>query len=211
MNIMMAEGDRRLRCCHPDLEWKKKAWFLTDFSIQMMDCGHSAKFRDVVVSRVVARYQESLRKHQGGERPIYRTREEREEACKEAGGRPGRSDWFRKCGASTVISVPATEGSKLASKVREALAAAPDPTGCKTLVVEQPGPSVRQGLVRSDPLPRGSCGRPLCPWAKTEEECRMRCFREGVGYVGRCRRCYLSQVKEGGEGGAGCGAGDIPG
>ena len=125
----MAEGDRRLRCCHPNLGWGRKAWFLTALSIQMMDCGHSANFRDVVVSRVVARYQESLRKHQGGERPLYRTREEREKACEEAGGRPGRSDWFRECGASTVISVPATDGSKLASKVREALAAAPDPTG----------------------------------------------------------------------------------
>ena len=62
--------------------------------------------------------------------------------------------------------------------------------------MEQPGPSVRQGLVRSDPLPRGSCGRHLCPWAKTEEQCKMRCYREGVGYVGRCRRCYERQVGE---------------
>ena len=44
---------------------------------------------------------------------------------------------------SALISVPATGDSKLASKVREALAAAPDPTGCKTLVMEQPGPLVR--------------------------------------------------------------------
>ena len=35
--------------------------------------------------------------------------------------------------------------------------------------------------------------------AKTGEECQMRCYKEGVGYVGRCRRCYLRQVGEEGK------------
>jgi hypothetical protein len=93
--------------------------------------------------------------------------------------------------------VPASEGGKLAGKVREALAAAPDPTGCATLVREQPGPSVKQALVRSNPLPREVCGRELCPFAMAGEACRERCYRESVGYMGRCLRCAAAQRQGG--------------
>ena len=90
MNMLMAEGD---------LGWGRKAWFLTDLSIQMMDCGQSANFKDVVISRVVARYHDSLIKRRRGEKPLCRTKHEREEVCRMAGGRPDKEDWFRKCGA----------------------------------------------------------------------------------------------------------------
>ena len=29
------------------------------------------------------------------------------------------------------------------------------------------------------------------------KQCQMRCYREGVVYAGRCRRCYLQQLEEG--------------
>ena len=100
-------------------------------------------------------------------------------------------------GASAILTVPATEGSKLAGKVKEALAAAPNPTGCSTLVREQPGPSIKQQLVKSNPLPREECGRELCPFRMGGEKCRERCYREGVGYMGRCLRCAEKQRQEG--------------
>ena len=161
----------------------------------MMECGHSQSFRDIVISRVVAKYLDSLARHMSGERPLYRSREEREESVASSGGKSNKSDWFRKSGAVTVLTVASILGGRLASKVREALKAAPDPTGCSTLVREQPGPSIRQSLVRNDPEPRSSCGRSLCPYKPTGELCKMRCYREGVCYVGRCRRCYLHQVE----------------
>ena len=122
---------------------------------------------------------------------------EREKARTETGGRPGKSDWFRKTGASAVLTVPATEGGRLAEKVREALAASPNPSGCTTLVREQPGPSVRQALVKSNPRPRDSCGRALCPYASSGRKCRGRCYRESIAYMGRCLRCAESQKQEG--------------
>ena len=69
MVILLAEGDRRRKSCSPDLPWETKAWFLTDLSIHMMDCGHSQSFRDIVISRVVAKYLDSLARHMSGERP----------------------------------------------------------------------------------------------------------------------------------------------
>ena len=116
---------------------------------------------------MVAKYLNSLENHTQCQRPLYRSRVEREAARVEAGGRPRKSDWFRKTGASAVITVPATEGGKLAGRVKDALAAAPNPTGCATLVREQRGPSVKQQLVRSNPRPRESCGRDLCPYSRS--------------------------------------------
>ena len=60
MVILLAEGDRRFRSCSPDLPWQTMAWFLTDLAIQVMDCGHSQSFRDIVIIRVVAQYTDSL-------------------------------------------------------------------------------------------------------------------------------------------------------
>ena len=97
---------------------------------------------------MVAKYLNSLERHNRGLQPLYRTRDEREAAWGVAGGRPDKSDWFRKSGASAILTVPATAGGKLAEKVKGALAAAPNPTGCSTLVREQPDPSIKQQLVR---------------------------------------------------------------
>ena len=196
-NILLEEGSRRLRACSPSLPWVTKAAILTNFAIQMMDSGHKLGFRDMIVSRVVAKYLHSLGRHERGIHPIYRSREERDAAWAGAGGRPDKSDWFRKSGASAILTVPATEGSKLAEKVREALAAAPNPTGCSTLVREQPGPSIKQQLVRSNPRPREECGRELCPFRMAGEKCRERCYREGIGYMGRCLRCAEEQRQGG--------------
>ena len=196
-NILLEEGSRRLRCCSPGLPWSTKAAILTSFAIQMMDSGHKEGFRDIVISRVVAKYTNSLERHQRGIQPLYRTKEEREAAWRMVGGRPDKSDWFRKSGASAILTVPATEGSKLAEKVRQALAAAPNPTGCSTLVREQPGPSIKQQLVSSNPRPREECGRDLCPFRMAGEKCRERCYREGIGYMGRCLRCAEQQRQQG--------------
>ena len=67
------------------------------------------------------------------------------------------------------------------------------------MVREQPGPSVKQPLVKSNPRPRESCGRALCPYTRAGEKCRERCYRENVGYMGRCLSCAAKQREEGKE------------
>ena len=62
---------------------------------------------------------------------------------------------------------------------------------------EQPGPSVKQQLVKSNPKPREVCGRELCPYAMAKTACKERCYRESVGYMGRCLRCAAKQREEG--------------
>ena len=67
LNIIMAEGDRRLSCSSLQLSWRTQTGLLTDLNIQLMDCGQSPDFRDMVISRIVARYQDSLARHMRGE------------------------------------------------------------------------------------------------------------------------------------------------
>ena len=50
---------------------------------------------------------------------MYRSKEKREESLARLGGKSDKTDWFRKTGATTVITVPSTVNSKLAEKVRE--------------------------------------------------------------------------------------------
>ena len=56
---------------------------------------------------------------------------------------------------------------------------------------------MKSSLVKSNPFPRKSCGRALCPWLAKGEGCKERCFREGVTYLGRCSRCRKRQLEEG--------------
>ena len=42
------------------------------------------------------RYGASLTRHQEGERPLYRSKEEREEAWRRKGGKDDKATWFRK-------------------------------------------------------------------------------------------------------------------
>ena len=192
-NILIEEGNRRLRNCHPDLPWPRKAAFLTDMNLAMRQAGHTEKFRAMVTTRVVARYSMAMKNHRNKSKRMYRRKEERELYRKEQGGKATASDWMRKSGATTVINISATKGSKLALAIEQALASCPAPTGTRTKVQERPGRSVRETLVRGNPFPRPSCGRKSCPWVGRKEECKGRCYREGVGYLASCNICTNEQ------------------
>ena len=64
----------------------------------------------------------------------------------------------------------------------------PGPTDQLLRVQERPGPSLRVTMVRNDPSPRETCGRPGCPLAR-DGPCRDRCYQENIGYSIVCRRC----------------------
>ena len=95
------------------------------------------------------------------------------------------------------MKVPATSESELAKAAKAAVDRTSAPSGLVTKVLEEPGPSISQCLVKSNNFPRQSCGRPLWPWQAKGEKCRERCYREGVTYIGRCRRCREWQMEEG--------------
>lgn len=128
---------------------------------------------------------------------MYRTLKERQEQVEREGGKADKSDWFKTGGYTAVLKVPATKESKLSTLVQEAIDVTSNPTNTKVKVMEKPGVSVKNSLVRSNPFPRPTCGRKDCPWVRRGEDCQEQCFKEGSCYLGRCSRCHKRQVDEG--------------
>ena len=83
----------------------------------MAEAGHKEEFRDMVTTRVGAKYCNSLRNNhremQGSEggKVMYRTKREKEEQWRREGGKPTKANWFLKAGFTSVLYVPATKGS----------------------------------------------------------------------------------------------------
>ena len=110
-NILLEEASRRLRNCSPGSTWKSKAVHLTTLNLQMRRCGHKQEFRNMITCRAVAKYQNSLRNHLEGKKVMYRTRKEMVHQWSQEGGKPTKSDWFKKSGATGVFNVAATKDS----------------------------------------------------------------------------------------------------
>ena len=151
----------------------------------------------MITCRAVAKYHNSLHNHLQKSKVMYRCRKEMVQQWEEEGGRPTKSDWFNKSGATGVFNLPATKDSWLASTVQQVLDTVPGPRGSKILVTERPGRSVRASLCTANPFPRTSCGRQYCPDTDRGDDCRDTCYRESVGYAARCLRCHASQVAQG--------------
>ena len=73
---------------------------------------------------------------------LYRTKLERERQWEEKGRQATKANWFRKGGFTSIINVPATPGSLLASRVRYVLQETSSPQGLRPGVQERPGRSV---------------------------------------------------------------------
>ena len=57
---------------------------------------------------------------------------------------------------------------------------------------------MHRNIVKSNPFPRQSCGRPTCLLDKLSDRgCMENCFKEGVGYASTCCRCRQNQQDEG--------------
>ena len=104
-----------------------------------------------------------------------------------------KATWYRGDGSTATITVPATQGSKLARMFRETIRLNPGPIGTKVKVVEQPGQQVMAGLGKNNPFPRKTCGREGCPLALSGQDCMETCMTEGILYTASCTRCTDSQ------------------
>ena len=60
LNILTAEGCRRLRNCSLDTPWSTQVKFLNKLMISMMWGGYTPKVREVVARRILAKYTNNL-------------------------------------------------------------------------------------------------------------------------------------------------------
>ena len=173
--------------CHKDLRQQEKADFLSDFCHAMEECGHDESFRNIVVRRAVGKFLNAWNNREENGIEVYRSKEEKREIVLEAGGRPGKSDWFRQLGYSNTLTVPATVGGVLAKQVKEALEQTDAPGGYRTLVLEDGGKSIKSDLVRSNPFPVASCMRETCLIC-IHKPSGGKCWAGGITYSIECAR-----------------------
>ena len=132
-NILLEEGSRRMRNCSPELPRENKVQHLNSFCVAMSQAGHTEQYRTMIITRVLARYQNSLKNHLNKSRKMYRSRVEREATSNTT----DKSSWFKKDGFTNTLAIPTTPGGRLAALVRKTLERCPAPGRTRTRVVER--------------------------------------------------------------------------
>ena len=121
---------------------------------------------------------------------MYRTREEREEATRQKGGRKTSANWFKEKGYSNTLSIPATRGEELIKQVKTAMGLTSAPMGYKTLLLEEGAMSVKQDMVHSNIHVEEDCRRTNCLICmnRGDKPSRGACRKSGACYQLVCNR-----------------------
>jgi hypothetical protein len=202
-SVLMEETLRRLRNCSPELPWKEKGHFLTEYAKEMKASGHSEKFRKEIITRAMKKYENELKSHEEGKNNMYRNREEREKEIEAKGGKKNKATWFRKRGKegeteeTSILRIPYTEGV-LKKRINNEIQRGKNPPGTKVKVQEDSGERLLHQLVKPDPFAKESCGRPDCRTVTkgAQGPCRGTCWQQHVNYTVICKTC-ADEAKKG--------------
>ena len=190
--VLIEEVMRRLRNCSPELTWKEKGKFLTEYAREMKNSGHSEEFRIEVIHRAVEKYKKILNAHLNGEKQMYRSKEERNAEIAAKGGKARKDSWFRKKRQNntderkitSVLRVPYTRG-KMKKMIDRTLETSSRPDGTHAIAHEDSGDKLLHQLVRPDPFPADSCGRQQCRTVKKtiDGKCENTCWQQHTNYT----------------------------
>ena len=189
LNIIVQEGNRRLRNTSKTIPWKDKVHLINKLMIQMYWAGYRRKDREIVSKRILAKQENDRVNHETEGKEYYRTKEERRQTFK-----TNKATWFRAAGATTILMVPMTNNSTLAKNLRETIRQFPGPKGTVVKVVEKPGNPILAGLAPNDPFKSLQCPKEDCPI--TKKPCRGRCGIENIIYTATCNICEDRQLNE---------------
>ena len=104
----------------------------------MLRAGHSESFREVVLTRILARYDNNVRRDNDGTKQMYRSMAERR-TQRETEGKKDKANWFREGGFIATLTVPMTINDTIVTAVKTAVTKVPGPKYTKTKVLEKPG------------------------------------------------------------------------
>ena len=157
----------------------------------MMLSGYLEDFRRGGIESAVNCYEQQLAAGISGEKPLYRPR-----AWKATSRRRKKQiaevAWYRP--ADTVLRVPYTPGSELASLVRGVVQEETARLGLTVRTAEGGGVPLKRSVTTSDlgkgkPCPQGNC--PLC--LSGEGKGGLHHHRSGAVYKGDCKLCLEGQ------------------
>ena len=115
--------------------------------IQIMWARYGENSRKIVAERILGKIDNNMRNLNHLNRPLYRSKKQRAESTK-----VDKITWFRKEGATATLTVPETQGSSLAKRLRMAVARVSGPKGTKVKAVELPVVPLLQGIALKNPF-----------------------------------------------------------
>jgi hypothetical protein len=173
------EGTRILRSCNRTLPWEKKASYLTEFARRLQASGYPEAYREEIILATIRTYRKMEDREDRGIRPINRPDSFEEDARAKA-KLMTKSTWFRKGNKRTVLFVPSTPDSRLATIIKATLDRKSQGVDWGVRIVEQGGRSLASMLETKYPVKLGPCRSHDCLPCKS-------------GHYGVCRHtnvCY---------------------
>ena len=113
VNILTQEGSRRLRNCSTQVPWETKLKYINKLMLQIYWGRYPQNTRELVATRILARFDNNMYNYNRLIRSLYRSKEERR-----AQPKADKSSWFRGDETTITIIIPNTMGSDLARAVR---------------------------------------------------------------------------------------------
>ena len=181
------EALRILRNCSPDVPWKQRAEFLSDFYLRMKLSGYPEQYRATIIESALIAWDKILLDDLMGLRSLYRTKSwKMEERRKKKELK--KINWDTNTGGKAndfPIFCPMTRGGRLAEKWRKVAEDMKLNSGgrIRPAVVEQSGLPISALLVGSTQGEQDFCGKVYCNPCQTGTTKRMSCHRSGVGGI----------------------------
>ena len=205
ISILVADLVRIMRNVSSQCQNDERRQHIQHFVQRMQYSGYNQQQRVQVYKRAKRKFDNIIEKDRKGECPMYRSkswergRRDREKAEK-------KKTWYAKGGFETVLFVDSTPNSELAKQCQKALREAE----LKIRVVERAGQSIKQALVRSNPLNENSCKQDDCKTCQLNPKAncksrdivyRITCVGSheehcGESYVGESSRSLGERINE---------------
>ena len=182
------EGIRILRNCSETLDWSTPAAHLTDLMKRLQRSGYGHQYRVSILQSALAGYrkQQAAALEPGG-RPLHRADTWQQE-CHAQRKTASKTNWYRAGGYESVLFVPPTPGSTLATSIRQMEARTRPRRDFSFRVVELGGVSLKRQLETLNPGQPTHCGSLDCLPCQSGK--LGICHQTNVCYQISCTQCH---------------------
>ena len=190
-NTYRQEAFRVLTNTAVHLPWSVKAGHLTRLSRRMQLSGYTEGFRVKVINGGLRNYTKCLERTVTTSTPLHRPRDFPRRP------RKNKNNWFKGPNNvfDSVLYVPATKNSVLAKQLQCQEEMNVQGRSNRIKIVEVPGKTVRNVLVRNYPWQVSSCQSQDCFQCTTEDNPKVSCRKPGISYTITCTKCADSGTK----------------
>ena len=185
-NILVADLLRIMRCVSLHCDQSERDKHVQEYIYRMQLSGYKKEERVSIYKAAKAKYGQQLKNHDDGTSPLYRSKQWRQQQRVQARASKKKTWYGDKFDA--VYFVEATPGSQLAHQCQKVFRRC----DLKVKVVERTGKTIKQLLVKSDPLRKEECKCRVCN-AAGKQICKVReCVYEMTCSI--CLQRYIGET-----------------